>query len=152
MKVVEVRAEFAAARAELDAPVALVPTMGALHAGHGALLQRARADAAAVIATVFVNPMQFGPSEDLARYPRTLETDLETCERLGADLVWVPSLRDVYQGGQVEVSVDPGSLGAEMEGRFRPTHFAGVLTVVAKFFAIVRPNIAYFGEIGRAHV
>jgi pantoate--beta-alanine ligase len=146
VKVVETRAEFTAARAALPAPVGLVPTMGALHAGHAALVQQARAESASVVATVFVNPMQFGPTEDLARYPRTLAADLQTCEQFGVDLVWVPEVDDIYPGGPAQVSVDPGALGADLEGRFRPTHFAGVLTVVAKFFAIVRPDAAYFGE------
>ena len=146
MKVVHTRAEFLAARAELPGPVGLVPTMGALHAGHAALLQRARADCRSLVATVFVNPMQFGAGEDLARYPRTLDADLQACQRHGADVVWVPEVDDVYRGGPVHVSVDPGPLGTELEGRFRPGHFAGVLTVVAKFFAVVRPDLAYFGE------
>jgi pantoate--beta-alanine ligase len=146
VKVVRTRTEFTDARATLSGPVGLVPTMGALHAGHFALLRQARVESAEVVASVFVNPMQFGPGEDLARYPRTLDADLQACERLGADLVWVPEVDDVYRGGPVRVSVDPGSLGAELEGTFRPTHFAGVLTVVAKFFAIVRPDVAFFGE------
>ena len=146
MRVVHARAEFAAARAALAGPVGLVPTMGALHAGHAALLERARSESRSLVATVFVNPMQFGAGEDLARYPRTLPADLQVCEQHGVDLVWAPEVDDVYQGGPVQVSVDPGPLGGELEGRFRPGHFAGVLTVVAKLFASVRPDLAYFGE------
>jgi pantoate--beta-alanine ligase len=146
MKLVHARAEFVAARAALTGPVGFVPTMGALHAGHAALLAGARAECRSVVATVFVNPMQFGAGEDLARYPRTLEADLAVCEQAGVDLVWVPEVDDVYQGGPVHVGVDPGPLGAELEGHFRPGHFAGVLTVVAKFFVVVRPDVAYFGE------
>ena len=144
--VVHTRAEFAAARAALAGPVGLVPTMGALHAGHAALLDQARKDCASVVATIFVNPTQFGPNEDLAKYPRTLETDLAICDKAGVDVVWAPTGGDVYPGGDPAVTLAPGLIGAELEGAVRPTHFAGVLTVVAKFFAIVRPDRAYFGE------
>ncbi|HZC69460.1 MAG TPA: pantoate--beta-alanine ligase [Jatrophihabitans sp.] len=146
MNVVRARAEFAAARAELPAPVGLVPTMGALHAGHLALLNAARAECASVITTNFVNPMQFGPAEDLARYPRTFEADLAVCQAAGVDLVWAPGVSDVYLRGSTEVSVQPGPLGDVLEGAARPGHFAGVLTVVAKFLNLVRPDRAYFGE------
>ena len=147
VKVVRSRAEFAAARAaDLSAPIGLVPTMGALHAGHVALLDAARAECATVITTNFVNPMQFGPAEDLDRYPRTLEADLEKCAQAGVDLVWAPSVEDVYPHGGTQVSVQPGPLGDELEGRVRPGHFAGVLTVVAKFLNVVRPHRAYFGQ------
>ncbi|MDT4940061.1 MAG: pantoate--beta-alanine ligase [Pseudonocardiales bacterium] len=146
MRVVQSRAEFAAAREELAVPVGLVPTMGALHAGHVALLDTARAECASVITTNFVNPMQFGPGEDLARYPRTLDADLDKCERAGVDLVWAPSYADVYRHGAAQVTVQPGPLGDILEGGVRPGHFAGVLTVVAKFLNIVRPDAAYFGE------
>lgn len=146
MRVVRTRAEFAAARAGLAQPVGLVPTMGALHAGHLALLNMARAECACVITTNFVNPMQFGPAEDLARYPRTLDADLAVCQAAGVDLVWAPGLEDVYQHGAAEVSVHPGPLGEVLEGAARPGHFIGVLTVVAKFLNLVRPDRAYFGE------
>jgi pantoate--beta-alanine ligase len=146
MKVVHTRAEFATARADLATPVGYVPTMGALHAGHTALLDAARRDCAAVVATVFVNPMQFGPSEDLDKYPRSLDADLAACEKASVDLVWAPSVDDVYSHGDPVVTVSPGQLGAELEGESRPTHFAGVLTVVAKFLNLIRPQRAYFGE------
>jgi pantoate--beta-alanine ligase len=146
VKVVRTRAEFAAARADLDGPVGLVPTMGALHAGHVALLDAAREVSKSVVATIFVNPMQFGPSEDLARYPRTFEADLAACERSGVDVVWAPSVADVYPGGMPQVEVHPGPLGEQLEGSFRPGHFAGVLTVVAKLFGLVRPAVGFFGE------
>ena len=147
MRLVRTRAEFAAARAAaLPAPVGLVPTMGALHAGHVALLDAARRDCATVIATIFVNPLQFGPAEDLARYPRTLEADLDKCQAAGVDLVWAPSVEDVYPHGGTQVSVHPGPLGDELEGTFRPGHFAGVLTVVAKLLNTVRPDRGYFGQ------
>ncbi len=146
MKLVHSRAEFGAARSTLTGPVGLVPTMGALHAGHAALLRAARADCASVVATIFVNPLQFGPAEDLARYPRSLEADIALCDEAGVDLLWAPSAADVYPHGDPMVTVDPGPLGAELEGEVRPTHFAGVLTVVAKFLNLVRPDRAYFGE------
>ena len=146
MKVVRSRAEFAGVRGELADPVSLVPTMGALHAGHIALIEQARAWAESVIVTIFVNPLQFGPTEDLAVYPRTLSADLSRCEQAGADVVWAPPVEDIYPGGAAQVRIDPGPLGAELEGRFRPGHFAGVLTVVAKFLGLVRPAMAFFGE------
>jgi pantoate--beta-alanine ligase len=146
VKVVHSRAEFMSAREALDGPVGLVPTMGALHAGHRALLDAAHEFSQSVVATIFVNPMQFGPAEDLAVYPRTFDEDVAVCEQAGVDLVWAPSAQDVYPGGPVRVEVAPGPLGAELEGAVRPTHFAGVLTVVAKFFLLVRPAVGYFGE------
>jgi pantoate--beta-alanine ligase len=120
--------------------------MGALHAGHAALLDTARAGSSTVVATIFVNPMQFGPSEDLDRYPRTLDADLGVCAAAGVDLVWAPDLVDVYPHGIARTAVTPGPLGDELEGAVRPGHFAGVLTVVAKFLNLVRPDRAYFGE------
>ena len=146
MKIVTSRDEFAAARRELTGAVGLVPTMGALHAGHAALLHAAVAATDSVVATIFVNPMQFGPTEDLARYPRTLDADLELCRSANVALVWTPTVDDVYPNGAADVTIDPGPLGRELEGEFRPTHFAGVLTVVAKFLNLVRPDEAFFGE------
>lgn len=139
-------------RAELTAldrseAVALVPTMGALHEGHATLIQNARAATAGpVVVSVFVNPLQFAPGEDLDRYPRTLEADLEVCRAAGADVVFAPSVAEVYPHGEPQVTVDPGPLGSLLEGQSRPTHFRGVLTVVAKLFALVRPDLAFFGE------
>jgi pantoate--beta-alanine ligase len=134
-------------------PVAFVPTMGALHDGHLSLMGRARAEVGpegAVVASIFVNPTQFGPGEDLERYPRTLETDLEACASAGVDVVFTPSVDEVYPGG-VEaaaegVAVEPGPLAGVLEGASRPGHFQGVLTVVAKLFGLVRPDVAVFGE------
>jgi pantoate--beta-alanine ligase len=130
--------------------VALVPTMGALHDGHASLLRTARERVAdgPVVASVFVNPLQFGPSEDLDRYPRTLDADLEVCEREGVDVVFAPAVEEVYRGWpeQPQVTVDPGPLGTVLEGRTRPGHFRGVLTVVAKLFGLVRPDVAVFGQ------
>ena len=129
--------------------VALVPTMGALHDGHASLVREARRAAApgdAVVVSIFVNPLQFGPSEDLARYPRSLQTDLEVCAGEGVDVVFAPEATEMYPNGEPQVVVDPGSLGHFLEGRVRPTHFRGVLTVVAKLFGLVRPQLAVFGE------
>ncbi|MFL6134007.1 MAG: pantoate--beta-alanine ligase [Nocardioidaceae bacterium] len=129
--------------------VALVPTMGALHAGHAALVAEARARVAtegAVVVSIFVNPLQFGPGEDLDRYPRTFEADLELCAEQGADVVFAPSVDEVYPGGKPQVTVEPGPLGSILEGATRPGHYRGVLTVVAKLFGLVRPGLAVFGE------
>jgi pantoate--beta-alanine ligase len=147
LRVPEERREERAAR--LEGRVALVPTMGALHAGHAALLARARREVGAgapLVASVFVNPMQFAPGEDLDRYPRTLDADLEVCAQQGVDIVFAPSVDEVYPGGDPHVTVDPGPLAEVLEGRSRPTHFAGVLTVVAKLLGLVRPDVAVFGE------
>lgn len=131
------------------ARVALVPTMGALHAGHRSLIRKARqittADDAVVV-SVFVNPLQFGPEEDLARYPRSFEADREVCAEEGVDVVFAPSSEEMYPDGEPLVSVDPGPLGSVLEGRVRPTHFRGVLTVVAKLFGLAGPDVAVFGE------
>ena len=128
-------------------PVALVPTMGALHAGHASLVRRARAGTAGpVVVSVFVNPLQFAPGEDLDRYPRTFDADLEVCEREGADAVFAPSVDEVYPGGDPQVTVEPGPLGSVLEGATRPGHYRGVLTVVAKLFGLVRPDLAVFGQ------
>ena len=129
--------------------VALVPTMGALHAGHASLLREARSRVApedAVVVSIFVNPMQFGPGEDLDRYPRSFEADLGVCGREGVDVVFAPTVDEVYPGGEPQVTVDPGPVAASLEGGTRPTHFRGVLTVVAKLFGLVRPDVAVFGQ------
>jgi pantoate--beta-alanine ligase len=126
--------------------IALVPTMGALHDGHRQLMRTARRLPGTVLAaSIFVNPLQFGPNEDFDRYPRPLEQDLEVCKEERVELVFNPSRETMYPGGP-EVTVDPGPLGSELEGAARPGHFAGVLTVVAKLFNIIRPDYAVFGE------
>ncbi len=132
--------------AALPGPVALVPTMGALHEGHRALVRAARAHAATVVVSVFVNPTQFGPGEDFDRYPRTWDADLQALADEGADVVFHPAVEEVYPSHAVGVTVDPGPLGSVLEGAARPTHFAGVLTVVTKLFGLVRPDVALFGE------
>ena len=132
-------------------PVVLVPTMGALHAGHRELIRAARrVPGAGTVVSIFVNPLQFGPHEDLDRYPRRFEADLQMCREEGVELVFAPSVQAMYPPGadnpDAMTTVQPGALGAELEGASRPGHFAGVLTVVAKLFGIVRPDRAFFGE------
>jgi pantoate--beta-alanine ligase len=126
--------------------VTLVPTMGALHDGHARLLDLAAERPGRVVVSVFVNPLQFGPGEDLARYPRALESDLALCRDHGVDLVFAPDTTQMYPAGEPLVTVDPGPLGAILEGASRPGHFRGVLTVVAKLFGLVGPDGAIFGE------
>jgi pantoate--beta-alanine ligase len=126
--------------------VAVVMTMGALHAGHESLLAAARSGADHVIVTVFVNPLQFGPNEDFDRYPRTMEADLERCRAAGADLVFAPDVAQMYPHGEPSVRVNPGPLGERWEGASRPGFFHGVLTVVLKLLQLTRPHRAYFGE------
>lgn len=125
--------------------VALVPTMGALHAGHVQLMEMAKRSGAVVVVSIFVNPLQFGAGEDLDAYPRTLDADLDILRRAGVELVFAPSVSDMYPNGP-RTTVHPGPLGSELEGASRPGHFAGMLTVVAKLLNIVRPTAAYFGE------
>jgi pantoate--beta-alanine ligase len=144
--VAETPAELARLRAELPGPVVLVPTMGALHEGHRALVRAARARGGSVVVSVFVNPTQFGPGEDFDRYPRTWDGDLAALAEEGADVVFHPAVDDVYPPGSLGVTVQPGPLGDVLEGASRPGHFAGVLTVVAKLFGLVRPDVAVFGE------
>lgn len=146
-RIVHSRSELAAARAAMTGTVAVVPTMGALHDGHRANIRRAREAADAVIVTVFVNPLQFRPGEDLDRYPRTLEADAAVCEEEGVDLVFAPSEREMYPEGRDGLTtVHAGPGGDILEGASRPGFFTGVLTVVAKLFALTRPDLACFGE------
>ena len=127
--------------------IALVPTMGALHEGHRELIRHARRAPGAVVpvVSIFVNPLQFGAGEDLEHYPRPLEADLEACREEGVELVFLPGVADMYPEG-ADTTVTPGPLGERLEGAVRPGHFAGVLTVVAKLFHIVGPDLAFFGE------
>lgn len=128
-----------------DRDIGFVPTMGYLHKGHLALIHRAREENAVCIASIFVNPLQFGPNEDLEKYPRNLDRDAELLRQAGVDYVFAPSVSDMYPR-PMQTVVDVPSLGSQMEGEARPGHFAGVATVVTKLFNIVGPNRAYFGE------
>lgn len=125
--------------------IGLVPTMGALHAGHLSLVERARRECSPVIASIFVNPKQFGPNEDFSKYPRTFESDSEKLQRAGVDSLFAPEPREIYPDGfSTYVNVD--GLSEKLEGRSRPGHFRGVTTVVMKLLQIVQPNFAYFGR------
>lgn len=151
------RAELQGALAEsrrAGRQVGFVPTMGALHEGHASLMQiaRERVGDGPVVVSIFVNPLQFGAGEDLDRYPRTLDDDLKVCEREGVAVVFAPTVAEVYphgvptDGSAESVTVAPGPLADVLEGKTRPGHFRGVLTVVAKLFGLVRPDVAVFGE------
>jgi pantoate--beta-alanine ligase len=148
LAVARTRAELAAARTGLSGPVVLVPTMGALHEGHRALLRRAREISApdgSVVVSVFVNPLQFGAGEDFGTYPRTLDRDLAICAEEGAVMVFAPAREQVYPAEPL-VTVDPGPVGRLLEGSSRPGFFGGVLTVVLKLFQLARPDVAVFGQ------
>lgn len=138
------RVALASAKAN-GGDVGFVPTMGYLHAGHMELVARARAQNQIVVASIFVNPLQFGPTEDLSRYPRDLERDQAMLEEAGVDILFAPGVEDMYPHPMKTV-VDVPELGCELEGAVRPGHFAGVTTVVSKLFNIVQPDNAYFGE------
>lgn len=149
---IEVHETIADLRAALDAArragrsIGLVPTMGALHAGHASLIGRAASDCDVVVTTIFVNPLQFGPDEDLSAYPRSLAADIFLADENGSSLVFAPSIEEMYGGGSHTTVSVRGSLTEVLEGASRPTHFDGVATVVAKLFAIVGSCSAYFGE------
>jgi pantoate--beta-alanine ligase len=132
-------------RRRSETTIGFVPTMGALHAGHASLIERARHEAGTVVVSIFVNPLQFDRAEDLERYPRPLDTDVALCRRLGVDVVFAPSVMEMYPAPQ-ECSVEVGKLADHLCGRYRPGHFKGVATVVLKLFGIVLPDVACFGE------
>jgi len=144
-------ASIAELRQRLDTPrrngahIGLVPTMGALHQGHGRLIERAREACDTVLVSIFVNPLQFDRQDDLDRYPRALADDMALCDSLGADLVFVPSVAEMYPV-KPRCTVEVAELGDHLCGRYRPGHFRGVATVVLKLFQIVQPCTAYFGE------
>lgn len=147
MVLARTRDELTAALAQpADGPRAVVMTMGALHDGHAQLIRTAREQAEQVVVTIFVNPLQFGPTEDLDRYPRTLDADLDICRDEGVDIVFAPTPEVIYPGGDPLIRVDPGPLGGRLEGASRPGHFAGMLTVVHKLLQLTAPQLAYFGE------
>ncbi len=145
MDVVTRARELRGRRALLPSPLGFVATMGALHAGHAALVERARAECAAVVVSVFINPLQFGPNEDFNAYPRALDDDRRLLEKLGVDVLFVPDAVEMYPR-QLDVFVEPSSLAHSFEGERRPGHFRGVATVVMKLFNMVQPQRAYFGE------
>jgi len=145
MQIVSTLSDLRSARLSLSGTVGLVPTMGYLHDGHLSLVRRAREECDHVVVSIFVNPTQFGPGEDLSRYPRDLERDLSLIEPLGTDLVWMPTAEMMYpEGYQTWVEVE--AMTRPLEGAMRPGHFRGVTTVVAKLFNGVQPHKAYFGQ------
>lgn len=145
MKTVTTLSELRAARAQLPGTLGFVPTMGYLHAGHISLVQLAKRDCTSVIVSIFVNPAQFGPNEDLAAYPRDIPRDLHMLEEAGVDLVWLPTPEVMYPPG-FQTWVDLEEITQPLEGGMRPGHFRGVATVVAKLFNAVGPDKAYFGQ------
>lgn len=128
------------------ADIGFVPTMGAMHDGHASLIRRARAERDVVVVSIFVNPLQFGPDEDLSHYPRDEARDVAVCESLDVDVVWAPPVEEVYPPGVELPRPDPGPIGDILEGAARPGHFAGVLSAVHRLFDVVGPSSAYFGE------
>jgi len=145
VQIVRSSEELARARAALDGKLALVPTMGALHAGHMALVEEGKRRADKIAATIFVNPAQFGPNEDFTRYPRREADDARMLEQAGCDLLWMPSANDIYPPG-FSTSVHVAGVSDRWEGEARPGHFDGVATVVCKLLISVRPDVAMFGE------
>ncbi len=147
MKEIDTRAELVKVRSGMAGRVGVVMTMGALHDGHAALLSAARAECDHVIATIFVNPLQFGPNEDFQHYPRTVEADLSLLREHGVDAVFLPPVDEMYPHGEQTVRVVvSGPLGRVLEGAHRPGHFDGVLTVVLKLLQLTGATVAYFGE------
>ena len=146
MNVATTLSEFRSLRAQLTGPVGFVPTMGYLHKGHLLLARLARSSCASVVASIFVNPTQFAPTEDLSSYPRNLDRDLELLTQEGVDLVLAPSSNDEFYPAGYDTWVDVAGITSRLEGASRPTHFRGVTTIVAKLFNIVRPQRAFFGQ------
>ena len=144
MQIARTPVEVRAAVRALPRPLGLVPTMGALHAGHLALVERARAECAAVVVSLFVNPLQFGPNEDFDRYPRAFDGDVAALHDAGVELVYAPDVATMYPPG-FGTRVDPGPVAERYEGALRPGHFSGVATVCVKLFCLVCPDRAYFG-------
>lgn len=146
MQRIQSRAELATALRASPRPIGFVPTMGALHDGHSALIRAARAECATVVVSIYVNPTQFSAPADLAAYPRTIDADAALAERHGADVLFHPSDAEIYPPDEAMPPVDPGPLALRLEGAARPGHFAGVATVVSRLFDLVTPDRAYFGE------
>ena len=145
MRLVHTVAEMASAQRGVARPLGLVPTMGALHEGHLSLVRRARTDNGTLAVSIFVNPTQFGPQEDIHAYPRDLERDLALLKELGTDLVFIPQPDDIFPAG-FDTWVKVERVASRLEGASRPVHFQGVATVVTKLFNIIRPDTAYFGQ------
>lgn len=145
MRVISTLREFRESRAAAEGSIGFVPTMGYLHEGHLELVRRARADNDVVVVSIFVNPTQFGPSEDFAQYPRDMERDLALLEKEGTDLVFAPGVEEMYPPG-CDTWVEVGAVAERLEGTVRPGHFKGVATVVAKLFNMVQPHKTYFGQ------
>jgi pantoate--beta-alanine ligase len=144
VEIADLRSAVAATRAR-GSTIGFVPTMGALHEGHAALVRQGTREAGFTVVSIFVNPTQFGPNEDLAKYPRTLDADRETCRQAGADLIFAPTVETMYPAGAV-TTVEVGELDRHLCGPRRPGHFRGVCTVVAKLFNLVQPDVAIFGR------
>ena len=145
MEVIETIVNFKNTHQQLDGTLGFVPTMGYLHEGHLALVRRAKAENDVVVASIFVNPTQFGPREDFQEYPRDMNRDLDLLRREGVSLVFTPSPQDIYPEGY-DTYIEVGSVTQKLEGVYRPGHFKGVATVVAKLFNIVKPSRTYFGQ------
>ena len=145
-RLVHTRQELRGALADRSGEIGVVMTMGALHDGHRELIKVARRRCEVIVVTVFLNPLQFAPSEDLSRYPKTLEADVALSAEEDVDLVFAPSVDEVYPAGEPQVRVHAGPLGDVLEGASRPGHFDGVLTVVAKLLHLTSPDVAYFGQ------
>jgi pantoate--beta-alanine ligase len=145
-RLVHTRADLREALPDRTGEVGVVMTMGALHDGHRELIRVARSRCQVIVVTVFLNPLQFAPSEDLSRYPKTLDADVALCAEEDVDLVFAPSVEEVYPTGEPQVRVHAGPLGDVLEGASRPGHFDGVLTVVAKLLHLTSPDVAYFGQ------
>ena len=145
-RLVHTRPELRRALADRSGEIGVVMTMGALHDGHRELIKVARRRCEVIVVTVFLNPLQFAPSEDLSRYPKTLDADVALSAEENVDLVFAPSVEEVYPAGEPQVRVHAGPLGDVLEGASRPGHFDGVLTVVAKLLHLTSPDVAYFGQ------
>ena len=146
MQIVRTREELAAALRVAERPIGLVPTMGALHSGHAALIAAARAASGTVVVSIYVNPRQFANGTDVAAYPRDLDADAALARTAGADLIFAPDDATIYPPGETPPAIDPGPLAVRLEGAARPGHFAGVATVVTILFDLVTPDAAWFGE------
>lgn len=149
--IAELRQWSRARRCAGDGPIGIVPTMGAMHAGHASLIRTARAQCRHVMVTIFVNPTQFGPNEDYARYPRSFETDRAMAEAEGADIIFAPAVEEMYPAGAATF-VQVEGLENRLDGKSRPGHFRGVATVVAKLFIAAEADLAFFGQKDAAQV